>query len=150
MTPGSYARVRRRTHTLWIVCRVHALPVEEEAAGLNAPALALTEGVHELLQLCGALDLEKDLVVVVGHLDVEVFGRCWGILGLFARRRRSLVVGHFRSRFLGGVVESERLSASGGRKAFIATDRLLMCARSLCKSTLGSGDVALKSRSVGL
>lgn len=37
-------------------------------------SLALTECVHEFLQLGGALDLEEDLVVVICHLNVKVLG----------------------------------------------------------------------------
>lgn len=62
------------THHLGIVGRVDSGAVEEEANAGEGLALTLAEGVHELLQLGGTLDLEEDLVVVVGDLDVEVLG----------------------------------------------------------------------------
>lgn len=34
--------------------------------------MSLAEGVHQLLQGGGTLDLEEDLVVVIGNLDVEM------------------------------------------------------------------------------
>jgi hypothetical protein len=46
--------------------------VKEEAHRVEGLALTLAEGGHELLELGAALDLEEDLVVVVGDLDVEV------------------------------------------------------------------------------
>jgi hypothetical protein len=49
--------------------------VKEESDRANGLALALAKGVHELLELSAALDLEEDLVVVVGDLDVEVLRR---------------------------------------------------------------------------
>ena len=52
------------------------LALEEEPDRGGRLALALAEGRHELLELGAALDLEEDLVVVVGHLDVEVLARC--------------------------------------------------------------------------
>ena len=62
------------THHLGVVGRVDSGAVEEEANAGEGLALTLAEGVHELLQLGGTLDLEEDLVVVVGDLDVEVLG----------------------------------------------------------------------------
>lgn len=60
------------THSLGVVGRVHARAVKEEAHGVNALALAVAEGIHQLLEWSGALDLEEDFVVVVGDLDVQV------------------------------------------------------------------------------
>lgn len=60
---------------VWCVGRLDALPVEQEADLAKGLALAVAECVHELLQLCRSLDLEKDLVIVVRHLDIEVL---WG------------------------------------------------------------------------
>lgn len=51
-----------------------ARAVKQEAHGAEALALALAERSHQLLKLSRALDLEEDLVVVVGDLDVEVLG----------------------------------------------------------------------------
>ena len=64
----------RVTHDVRGVAGVDSGAVEEEAHAGEGLALTLAEGVHELLQLGGALDLEEDLVVVVGHLDVQVLG----------------------------------------------------------------------------
>ena len=43
-------------------------------------ALALAEGIHQLLELGGALDLEEDLVVVVGDFNVEVLRLLWALV----------------------------------------------------------------------
>ena len=52
--------------------------------------MAVAEGVHELAEGGGALDLEKDLVVVVGDLDVQVFD--WACLfGLVGHMWRSVL-----------------------------------------------------------
>ena len=59
------------------------MSVEEEATALNCLALPLAEGVHELLELSGALYLEEDLVVVVRYFDVDMAWLlrlfCWTI-----------------------------------------------------------------------
>ena len=81
------------THHLRVVGGVHSGAVEQEAHASEGLSLTLAEGVHELLQLGGALDLEEDLVVVVGNLDIQVlalttiFGLLLNIWGT--------VVGHF-------------------------------------------------------
>ena len=55
--------------------------------------MPLAERVHEFLQSRRSLDLEKDLIVVVGHLDIEMFADLgFRLLG----RRASVVVRHFR------------------------------------------------------
>jgi len=60
---------------------------------LNGLSLTLTEGVHELRESGGAFDLEEDLVVVVCHFDVEVFG--FGLVVWVASGSGGLVtVGH--------------------------------------------------------
>jgi len=64
---------------------LNSLPVEHEAARLDVLALALTEGVHELGELCATLDLEEDLIVGVGDLDVEML-----LLALLLVLRRSM------------------------------------------------------------
>ena len=66
------------TYRIRTINRVDSCPIEEEANSLYVFALTITESVHEFGELGGPLDLEKDLVVVVGHFDVEMFG-----LGLF-------------------------------------------------------------------
>lgn len=75
------------THHLRVVCGVDSGAIEEEAHAGGRLALTLTEGVHELLELSGTLDLEEHLVVVVGDLDVQVLGLL-GSFVLVARRRR--------------------------------------------------------------
>jgi hypothetical protein len=60
------------THIVWSVWRIHPLPIEEKATGLDRLALPFAEGIHELLQLRRPLDLEEDFVVVVGDFDVDV------------------------------------------------------------------------------
>ena len=84
----------RVTHDVRGVAGVDSGAVEEEAHAGEGLALTLAEGVHELLQLGGALDLEEDLVVVVGNLDVEVLGLRLGSIVLVAavgRGGRALV-----------------------------------------------------------
>lgn len=80
-TPTRYA------YCIWGVRRVDTLTVEEEAHAVGSLSLTLAEGVHELLELGGTLDLEEDFVVVVRHLNVEMLGllllilrllRAWG------------------------------------------------------------------------
>ena len=66
------------TYRFRTVSRVDTCPIEKEANSLYVFALTITECVHEFGELGGPLDFEKDLVVVVCHLDVEMFG-----LGLF-------------------------------------------------------------------
>ena len=60
---------------------------------MDVLALAVAEGVHELLELSRALDLEENLVVVVGNLDVQVL-RLRRRLFLVAAGRLGRVVGH--------------------------------------------------------
>lgn len=66
--------------------------VEKKSHGAGRLSLALAKSAHKLLKLCSALDLEEDLVVVVGDLDVEVLrvGGC-----LLARSSVFVLVGHF-------------------------------------------------------
>lgn len=54
-------------------------------------ALSLAEGIHKFLQLRTPLDLEKDLVVVICHLDIKVFDR--------SRHGLRGKVGHFSAVF---------------------------------------------------
>ena len=87
------------THHLRVVGRVDAGAVKEEAHAGEGLALTVAEGIHELLQLGCALDLEEDLVVVVGHLDVEVLGLLGSLVlvaGRGRRRRRRHGVGVVR------------------------------------------------------
>jgi len=57
------------------VRRLHARALEQESNAGDSLALTLAEGRHELLQLRALLDLKEHLVVIVRHLDVQVFGR---------------------------------------------------------------------------
>ena len=57
-------------------------------------ALTLAEGIHELGKRGSTLDLEKDLVVVIGDLDVQVFR--FGLAICVASSARGLIaVRHF-------------------------------------------------------
>lgn len=49
--------------------------VKEEANSGNLLSLTLAKRIHELLELSGALDLEKDFIVVISDLDVQVLCR---------------------------------------------------------------------------
>jgi hypothetical protein len=64
---------QNQAYCVWVVLRGHALAVEEEAHARDILALAIAEGVHEFAESRCALDLEKDLVVVIGDFDVEMF-----------------------------------------------------------------------------
>lgn len=69
------------TYSLWVICRGHTLAIEQESHTVDVFSLAIAESVHELAKLCGTLDLEEHLVVVVRDLNVEVLARrC--VLGL--------------------------------------------------------------------
>ena len=61
---------RRIAYRFWTVCSLYTTAIEEEADGVGSLALSLTEGIHELLQGSGSLDLKEDLIIVVGNLDV--------------------------------------------------------------------------------
>lgn len=74
----------RNTYRVWGILRANSRAIEQEADCRHLLALALAKCVHQLFQLRRALDLEEDLVVVIGHLDVEVVvarGSClgWGV-----------------------------------------------------------------------
>jgi hypothetical protein len=71
---------------------LHTTTIEEEADGVGSLALSLTEGIHELLQGSGSLDLEEDLIVIVGDLDVEMFAD-GGTFWLLGRARASVLIG---------------------------------------------------------
>jgi hypothetical protein len=51
---------------------MHFLSIEQKAYRTHLFSLAITKRIHQLLQLCRFLYLEKDLVVAVGNFDVEV------------------------------------------------------------------------------
>jgi len=58
------------TYRVRIIRRLNPLPVEEEPHARDVLALTVAEGVHELFELRGALDLEEDFVVVVSDFNV--------------------------------------------------------------------------------
>jgi hypothetical protein len=60
------------TYSIGRVGRLDTATVEEKSDRRGRLSLTLAEGIHELLESSGALDLKEDLVVVVGHLDVKV------------------------------------------------------------------------------
>lgn len=81
---------------VWVVLGSDTLAVEEKSDAGNVLALAVAEGVHELSQGRGALDLEKHLVVVVRNLDVQVFALA-AVLGLLLHVVGGTVLGHVGS-----------------------------------------------------
>lgn len=60
------------TYSVRSILGTNSCTVEQETDGGCLLSLTFAEGVHQLLQLGRALDLEKDLVVVVRDLDVQV------------------------------------------------------------------------------
>ena len=63
------------TYCIGVVGRVDASALEEKAYARWALPGAITKGVHQFLKRGRSLDLEKDLVVVVGDFNVEVLAR---------------------------------------------------------------------------
>jgi hypothetical protein len=59
-------------YRVWVVLRCDTLPIKEEAHAGDVLALAIAKGIHELSEGRGAFDLEKDLIVVVRDLDIQV------------------------------------------------------------------------------
>lgn len=60
------------TYRVWVVCCCHALAVKQESHTGNVLSLAVTESIHKLAEGSGSLNLEEDLVVIIGDLDVEM------------------------------------------------------------------------------
>lgn len=58
------------TYRIGTVGRLNAGAVEQETYRIWCFALAITEGVHELLQRCCTLDFKEDFIVVVCNFDV--------------------------------------------------------------------------------
>jgi len=56
----------------WTVSGLYTATIEEESDRSGSLALSLAEGIHQLLEGGGALDLEEDFIVVVGNLDIEM------------------------------------------------------------------------------
>ncbi len=107
-----------RTYRVWVVCSCYALAVEQESHARDVLSLAVTEGVHKLAKGGGALDLEEDLVVVVGHLDVKVLALA-AILRLLLNVGRS-VVRHFEVESVGWVAERWTKAVRRGQSAIQA------------------------------
>jgi hypothetical protein len=82
---GKLRQLRLSTYSVRVVGGPNTGTLEEESHARNVLALAIAEGVHELAELSCALNLEEDLVVVVGDLDVQVL-RGTGVLWLLGGR----------------------------------------------------------------
>lgn len=70
-----------------------SLALKEKADRIDSLALALAKGAHELLKLSRLLYLEKDLVVVVRHLNVQVLRLRGGLRALRGRGAVLVLVG---------------------------------------------------------
>lgn len=80
-----YAENRRvvdqgKTNRIWCVRGLNSRSVKEKSDGTSCLALTFAKGAHQLLKFGGALNLEKDFVVVIRHLNVEVFRVGRGLL----------------------------------------------------------------------
>lgn len=80
------------TYSIRAISWLNSRTIKQEADAACGLALALAEGIHQLLELGGALDLEKDLVVVVGDFDIEVLG-LRGLVLLWGWRSASILLG---------------------------------------------------------
>lgn len=85
---------KRITYRFRRVLRTYSRSIEQETDRGRLFSLALAEGIHELLQLRGALDLEKNFVMVVRDLDIQVLHGRWGPFSLSC----SSGIGHFSRR----------------------------------------------------
>jgi hypothetical protein len=61
-----------RAYSVWGVCFLYALAIEQESHGFHALPLTFAESRHQFLQLCTSLDFEEDLVVIIGYFYVEM------------------------------------------------------------------------------
>lgn len=104
--PGS-----RYTDRVRAIVGLYSRAVEEEADGRRMLSGALAEGVHQLLKLCRALDLEEDFGGVVGDLDVEV-------LGLLLLRGRSIVAAAAAAAVVGRGIRGWRAGHCGWSVVF--------------------------------
>ena len=101
--PHGFARVRidvqdEGSYRVWAVCGLHSCAIEQEADALRGLSAPFAEGIHQLLKVGSALDLEENLVVSIRDLDVEMLGlvlRLWWRGGV-------LVVRHVFSRVVDG------------------------------------------------
>lgn len=69
---GQEGQEERSTYSIRRICGLDTRSIKEESDGGGSLSLPFAEGVHQLLQLCCALDLEKNFVVVIRDLYVEV------------------------------------------------------------------------------
>ena len=90
---GNSAEGRSRgiTHSFRTVGALNTTAVEEEANGARSLALSLAESIHQFLESSGPLDLEEDLVVVVGDFDIEMIAGCTALWLLWDTRTSVLV-----------------------------------------------------------
>jgi hypothetical protein len=69
---GAHLETASIAYRFWTVSGLYTTTIEEESDRSGSLALSLAEGIHQLLQGGGALDLEEDFIVVVGNLDIEM------------------------------------------------------------------------------
>jgi len=84
---SSYGRASKMQECLNYTNRVRRVgsrdsgSIEEEPNASGGLSLAVAEGIHQLFELSGPLDLEENLIVTIGNLDVEVFRLGFGLGG---------------------------------------------------------------------
>jgi hypothetical protein len=83
---------KNSAYRFWTVGGLYAATIKEEPDRSGRLALSLAEGIHQLLEGCGTLDLEEDLVVVVGNLNVEMLALATS-LSLLGGTWASVIVG---------------------------------------------------------
>lgn len=75
MSIYSSSLLKVATYSVWCVFRAYASTIKQESDCGHLLALSLAKGIHQLLELGGTLDLEENFIIVVGHLDIQVFRR---------------------------------------------------------------------------
>lgn len=65
----------QKTYSVWTIPTLDPGAVKQKPDAIRRLPLAITERVHQLLQLGCALDLEEDFVVAVCDLDIEMLVR---------------------------------------------------------------------------
>jgi len=93
---GGARRRRVLTYRVGAILRLDPLSVKEEAHTRDVLALPVAECIHKFPELSAPLDLEENLIVVVGDLDIEVL-RLATLFWLLLRRRA--VIGHVDRRY---------------------------------------------------